>query len=83
MIRWASVVLGLSLFASTASAVEGMAWKWEESRRYLLIADVNAPEFLWFQAELNHQHACSIGVRISSWTTAEPAGKGALCFVQD
>lgn len=87
MIRWASVVLGLSLFASTASAVEGMAWKWEESRRYLLIADVNAPEFLWFQAELNHQ------ARVFNWRTnlvvdctAEPAGKKAhyvSCKIED
>ena len=87
MIRWVCMCLGFGLFAPTASAVEGMAWKWEDSRRFLLIADVNAPEFLWFQAELNHQ------ARVFNWRTnlvvdcsGEAAGKKAhyvSCKIED
>ena len=87
MIRLGCVLLGLSMTIPTASAVEGLSWKWEDSRRFLLIADVNAPEFLLFQAEKNHQ------ARVHNWRTnlvlnctGEAAGKKShrvMCNIED
>jgi hypothetical protein len=75
------------LFAHQAVAVEGLEWKWDSPRRFLLISDVNAPEYLLFQAEKNHQ------ARVFKWRTnmvvscvASPLGKKAAavnCAIDD
>jgi len=61
----------LGLFLATAmwvnrpaQAVTGLEWQWgEQGRTYLIVAEVQSPEFLWFKAEKN------LEARVSAWRT--------------
>ena len=87
MLRMGCVLLGLVLGVQPASAIDGLSWTWDAPRRFLLISDVNAPEFLLFQAEKVHQ------ARVYKWRTnvvvscvGEPLGKKAYsinCKIED
>lgn len=87
MLKMLGMVLVSMCFMTPAQAAEGLVWNWDKPKRFLLVSDVNAPEFLLWQAELNYQ------ARVFKWRTnivascvpAEVGKKTALvnCHIED
>lgn len=77
--RAAGWALVASMLGTTAHAVEGLQWQWNEgeSRTYLIQNDVNVPEFLTLYNETNQQPV--IGsfslTMVTTCTLKQPIGK--------
>ena len=65
MLKVLGMVLTCLCVSVPAHAVDGLIWNWDKPKRFLLISDVNAPEFLLWQAEFIIKHASLNGVQIS------------------
>ena len=63
MLKVLGMVLTCLCVSVPAHAVDGLVWNWDKPKRFLLISDVNAPEFLLWQAEFNYQ------ARVFKWRT--------------
>ena len=87
MLKMMGMALVSMCLMMPAQAADDLVWTWEKPRRFLLISDVNSPEYLLWQAEFNYQ------ARVFKWRTnivascvpADVGKKTALvnCHIED